>query len=207
MKKFSLMLAVSLLFVSSIFLTACGGDSDKGDSTPNTTTESQQTTPEETTATPPSETSDTTTQAPTEPATTPPQLPQTPVDENNAIVRTALAMIGVPFTDGGSSPETGFDSSGFIYYVLRENGYINCPRLISEQAAMGENIGYDRLQPGDVVFFSSDDSKEPHYGGIYIGDGKMIYAPMPGEVVREANISGQYWKDHFATAVSLQNDE
>ena len=35
MKKFSLMLAVSLLFVSSIFLTACGGDSDKGDTTPN----------------------------------------------------------------------------------------------------------------------------------------------------------------------------
>lgn len=125
------------------------------------------------------------------------------IDRNNDIVQSAEALIGVPFADNGEDPVTGFDNSGFIYYVLRENGFINCPRLIKEQADMGTKIGYSQLKSGDLAFFSNDESGTVDFGGIYIGDGQMIYCPMPGQTVKIADISTDYWRNAFVTGVSL----
>ena len=124
------------------------------------------------------------------------------IDRNNDIVQSAEALIGVPFADNGDDPSTGFDNSGFIYYVLRENGFINCPRLIKEQADMGTKIGYAQLKSGDLAFFSNDGGTVD-FGGIYIGDGQMIYCPMPGQTVKIADISTDYWQNAFVTGVSL----
>ena len=125
------------------------------------------------------------------------------IDRNNDIVQSAEALIGVPFADNGDDPSTGFDNSGFIYYVLRENGFINCPRLIKEQASMGTQIDYGSLKSGDLAFFSNDNSDTVDFGGIYIGDGQMIYCPMPGQTVKIADISTDYWQNAFVTGVSL----
>ncbi len=126
-----------------------------------------------------------------------------PVDNNNQIVQTAETLLDIPFAYNGATPEEGFDNSGFIYYVLRENGFINCPRLASDQAAMGTNIGYNELKSGDLAFFCNDNSGNPDFGGIYIGDGKLIYSPMPGETVKIADITSDYWVNAFVTGVSL----
>lgn len=126
-----------------------------------------------------------------------------PVDQNNGVVQTAESLLGTPFADNGSTPDEGFDNSGFIYYVLRENGFINCPRLLQDQAAMGSNIGYDDLKSGDLAFFCTENSGNPDYGGIYIGDGKLIYSPMPGQTVKTADITTDYWRNAFVTGVSL----
>lgn len=127
----------------------------------------------------------------------------TEVDETNDVVVMAEAMVGIPFADGGSNPTEGFDNSGFIYYVLRENGYINCPRMTADQSKMGENITMEELKAGDLVFFSTDNSGKADFGGIYIGGGKMIYSPMPEQFVKETDITTEYWVSTFATAVSL----
>ena len=125
------------------------------------------------------------------------------INMENGIVQTAEALIGIPFAENGASPSEGFDNSGFIYYVLRENGFINCPRFTADQAAMGTHIDYERLKSGDLAFFSTDDSGKADFGGIYIGEGQIIYSPMPGQDVRIADITSDYWKNAFYTGVSL----
>lgn len=125
------------------------------------------------------------------------------IDNNNRIVQTAETLIGIPFTENGADPTEGFDNSGFIYYVLRENGFINCPRLTKDQAAMGTHIGYEELKSGDLAFFCTADSGNPDFGGIYIGEGQMIYSPMPGQTVKIADITSDYWRNTFVSGISL----
>ena len=120
------------------------------------------------------------------------------------IVLMAQSLIGKPFTDGGDDPEVGFDNSGFIYYVLRSNGYINCPRQSSEQTEIGQKItAASKLAPGDLVFFGSGGKAD--FGGVYIGDGQMIYSPMPGQTVKQIDMASAYWRDAFVFGVDLRN--
>ena len=126
-----------------------------------------------------------------------------PINTENGIVQTAEALIGIPFASNGTTPADGFDNSGFIYYVLRENGFINCPRLTGDQADMGTHIAYNELKSGDLCFFATNDSGNPDFGGIYIGNGQMIYCPMPGQTVKTADITTDYWKNAFVVGVSL----
>lgn len=133
----------------------------------------------------------------------PPETSLLPEDYENAIVKTAEGLLGIDFAEGGASPAEGFDNSGFIYYVLRKNGYVGCPRGLDEQAVWGDAVGYDEIKPGDVVFFANDPGGSAAFGGIYAGGGIMIYSPFPGEKVKTADITTNYWKTRFATALSL----
>lgn len=129
----------------------------------------------------------------------------TVIGEN--IVNTARGILErepkVPFVENGASLE-GFDNSGFIYYVLRENGFMTCPRVLSEQTKMAARLEYNELKPGDLVFFYNDDNTEmAGFGGIYAGGGKMIACLMPDTFVQEVDISVPYYTGHFYCGVSL----
>ncbi len=130
----------------------------------------------------------------------PEQRPESPTAD--LVVSIASSLIGTDFVDGGESPEYGFDNSGFIYYVLRENGYITCPRGVSKQAEMGTAVGYDELRKGDLVFFS-ESGTVAEFGGIYEGDGKMIACLMPGTKVKEVDITNGYYTKHFYRGVAI----
>lgn len=109
----------------------------------------------------------------------------------------------VPFKENGAALD-GFDNSGFIYYVLRENGFITCPRTIAEQSVMGRHIKFDELKRGDLVFFcNEDDLTKAGYGGIYTGNGTMIACLRPGTYVDEIDISGAEYQKYFFCGVSL----
>ncbi|MCL2086287.1 MAG: C40 family peptidase [Oscillospiraceae bacterium] len=121
----------------------------------------------------------------------------------NGITTAASSLLGIGFTQGGSSPSEGFDNSGFIYYVLNQNGFLNAPRRISEQAQMGDRVSeFDELQPGDLVFFS-ESGAAAEYGGIYMGNNTMIFSSSLNEVVREQDISGDYWKNAFFNGIRV----
>lgn len=124
-------------------------------------------------------------------------------DMAHSITATARSLIGIDFADGGASPESGFDNSGFIYYVLRENGYITCPRGVGAQSEMGAALSYEQLCPGDLAFFYDEELKAVQFGGIYCGDGIMIACLMPGTKVKEVDISTNYYQQHFYRGVSL----
>lgn len=125
-----------------------------------------------------------------------------PDERYSAVAETAQALVGVPFLYGGASP-SGFDNSGFIYYVLRENGYIGCPRTLSEQIEWGSSESYDELEAGDIAYFSDEPGSEASFGGIYVGKGFMVYAPSPDKSVTYADITEEYWRARFVTAISL----
>ncbi len=103
----------------------------------------------------------------------------TPVESTPAtggIVSIAQRYIGVPYVFGGSSP-AGFDCSGLTQYVYAQAG-ISIPRTASAQVAAMRHVS--NPQPGDLVYFGSP----AHHIGIYVGGGKMIAAPYPGQNVR-----------------------
>lgn len=94
----------------------------------------------------------------------------------SGIVAIASRYIGVPYVFGGSSP-AGFDCSGLTQYVYAKAG-ISIPRTASAQARAMRHVS--NPQPGDLVYFGSP----AHHIGIYVGGGKMIAAPYPGQNVR-----------------------
>lgn len=114
----------------------------------------------------------------------------------------ASSLVGSPFVLNGDSP-SGFDNSGFIYYVLRRNGYITCPRTTDAQSRMGARIDRDSLKPGDLVFFGLNGSGEADFGGIYIGGGKMIASLNPDTNVVEVDITNDYYTNNFYGGISL----
>lgn len=115
----------------------------------------------------------------------------------------ARALVGTPFAENGATPD-GFDNSGFIYYVLRENGYITCPRTTEAQSVMGAKLSYyDEMKPGDLIFFGTDDGGEAAYGGIFVGKGKMIACLSTSMDVCEVDITTNYYTSRFFGAISL----
>lgn len=124
------------------------------------------------------------------------------ITNGNGVVQLAAAQEGKPFYFGGSDPETGFDNSGLIYYVLNQNG-ITCPRLTFEIAEMGTKIGYDELQAGDIVFFEYEGSGKADFGGIYIGDGMMIVSTDEDRPVSKVDITTNYYQRTFQHGIKI----
>lgn len=120
--------------------------------------------------------------------------------KGQAIVQTAKKYLGVPYVWGGTSPK-GFDCSGFVQYVCRQNG-ISLPRVAASQRNAGTSVSRANLQPGDLVFFSSG-GRVSHVG-IYIGNGNMIHAPQTGDVVKISSINSSYRVSNYAGAVRVR---
>lgn len=101
---------------------------------------------------------------------------------SDAVVAFASNYLGTPYVWGGSSPQPGFDCSGFTSYVYRHFG-ISIPRVAAAQATVGTAVARDDLQPGDLVFFKKP-GRAIHHVGIYVGDGAYIHSPQTGDVVK-----------------------
>ena len=113
----------------------------------------------------------------------------------NKIVATAKQYLGVPYKWGGTDP-SGFDCSGFVYYVLRCNG-INVSRTQAPMYSEGTPVSKANLQPGDLVFFQNTYKAGLSHVGIYVGDGQFIHAPSSGRVVSYADLNSDYYVAHY----------
>lgn len=108
-----------------------------------------------------------------------------PAISNNAIVKTTLKYIGVPYVWGGTSPK-GFDCSGLVQYVFAQNGQ-QLPRTSQEQSKLGKDVALKDLQPTDLLFWGGVGTA--HHVAIYIGNGYFIQAPQPGDHVRVTKLT------------------
>ncbi|CEP92890.1 SH3-domain-containing protein [[Clostridium] sordellii] len=115
-----------------------------------------------------------------------------------AIINLAKAQLGKPYVWGAEGPNA-FDCSGLTYYVYGQNG-VSLPRTAREQSNVGTTISQSQLQPGDLIFSSTDGSGRVTHVGIYIGNGQMIHAPQEGDVVKVTNSNSSYWQSTFVTA-------
>ncbi|MFK4273311.1 C40 family peptidase, partial [Streptomyces milbemycinicus] len=95
----------------------------------------------------------------------------------------AKAQLGKPYVWGATGPSS-FDCSGLTQAAWKSAG-ISLPRTTWDQVKAGTRVSTSELQPGDLVFFYDDIS----HVGLYIGDGMMIHAPKPGDVVKKAPIT------------------
>jgi cell wall-associated NlpC family hydrolase len=112
------------------------------------------------------------------------------------IISLALALSGTPYHSGGTSPETGFDCSGFVRYVFNQAAHISLPPSAKNIAQTSAVIQKNALIPGDLVFFNTLKSTYSHVA-IYLGDQTFIHAPSKGGVVRIDRMDAQYWARHF----------
>jgi cell wall-associated NlpC family hydrolase len=105
--------------------------------------------------------------------------------------------LGMPYVWSSSNPANGgFDCSGFIYYMFKNNGY-NVPRLNVEgywNSSIVQHISSP--QPGDLVFFKNTYRIGPSHIGMYIGNGQMIDSNGAHGLSID-NLSSSYWKSHF----------
>ncbi len=106
-----------------------------------------------------------------------------------AVVAEARKYLGVPYLWGGTDPAKGLDCSGFTQLVFGNLG-IDLPRVSSQQATAGKAVAsLASARPGDLVFFDhAPDRPGIDHVGVYIGGGKMIAAPQPGEAVKVQDV-------------------
>ena len=106
-----------------------------------------------------------------------------------AVVTKAQGYLGVPYLWGGTDPSKGLDCSGFTQLVYKSQG-IDLPRVSSQQATAGRAVGsLADAVPGDLLFFDYSPSRPGiDHVGIYVGNGKMIAAPQPGETVKVQSV-------------------
>ena len=108
--------------------------------------------------------------------------------------RIALRAVGVPYRWGGTSPASGFDCSGLVYWAYGKLG-VEVPHSSYALAGIGRRVGRPRLRPGDVLVFSG-------YGhvGLYVGRGRMVHAPNSGRVVEVVRLGNSHYGSRLVSA-------
>ena len=195
MKRYAVTLFIAALALALVpALSGCGSDNTSSD---NSTPDITSTTPQSTDSEPSSQ------------QTTVSDIISLPESSDNSSTINDLrtqALVGVDYVSGMATPEQGFDNSGLIYYVLRENGFINCPRGTAAQKEMGTTVALSEIEPGDILFFTDKDSETGEmidFAGIYTGNCQLIYSPYPGEKVKFADLNSSYWQNCFSRAVRV----
>ncbi len=109
------------------------------------------------------------------------------------VVDFALQYVGYSYVYGAESPSEGFDCSGLVYYVFHHFDY-NVTRTASRQYANdGVKVSKSELQPGDLVFFSSNGGYSVTHVGIYIGDGQFVHASCPSVGLVISDLNSDYY--------------
>lgn len=118
------------------------------------------------------------------------------------IARKAFQYLGVPYTWGGTGTR-GFDCSGLIFSLFRQF-HVRLPRTADAQYEHGAPVKREKLQTGDLVFFSTYTAGVSHVG-IYIGNGEFIHA-SPTYGVTKANLGDSYFLNRYFGARRIIHD-
>ena len=112
------------------------------------------------------------------------------------LITEAEKYLGYPYVWGGSNPDTSFDCSGFVSYVLTNSGLVNTGRLGAQGLYnVCTPVSKANAQPGDLIFFvGTYDTPGVSHVGIYVGDGVMIHC---GDPIQYTSIKSSYWQQHF----------
>src|SRR5471030_484843 len=113
-----------------------------------------------------------------------------------------MHQVGKPYRWGGTSPNTGFDCSGLVYYAYKDLIRIKMPRTANEMYHLRDAAPVKRgeLESGDLVFFRINNRGAADHVGVYVGNGKFIQSPRTGEDIKITSLGDDYWQDHYVGA-------
>ena len=117
-----------------------------------------------------------------------------------AVIDLAHKQLGKPYVWGAEGPNS-FDCSGLTYYVYKNAAGITLPRTAAEQySKAGVHVSRSNLQPGDLIYSSTDGTGKITHAAIYVGNGQMIHAPRTGKNVEKVSINNSYWSKAYVGA-------
>ena len=111
----------------------------------------------------------------------------------------AMTYLRVPYTWGGISPSTGFDCSGFVYYMFSTHGVSMSRTSSSVLYTMGSAIERSALRPGDLVFFSTDTPGVVSHVGFYMGNNQFLSATRSAGIYPQS-LDSSYWGPRYIGA-------
>lgn len=125
------------------------------------------------------------------------------------IIQDAAGYIGSKYKYTGTSPSTGFDCSGFTSFIMGKYG-IQLPHQSASQAVTGKSIPVNKVQPGDLVYFSRK-GRIFHVAIVETNDDNgivVIHSTTSRGVIRENITQSDYWRPKITgarTVIELQD--
>jgi peptidoglycan endopeptidase LytE len=120
------------------------------------------------------------------------------------VLNGAEQYLGVKYTWGGNTPQSGFDCSGFTKYVFARQG-ISLPRTSRDQARAGQRVAVDlrALQPGDLLFFAEPGEAISHVA-IFAGNGRIIQSSAGFGGVNYLDLNSGYGDWYLQNLVAVR---
>ncbi|MGW0755315.1 NlpC/P60 family protein [Streptomyces sp. NPDC002814] len=106
-----------------------------------------------------------------------------PSRKGDKALRYAVRQLGKPYEWGAEGPKT-YDCSGLTSQAWSHAGK-PIPRTSQEQWAQLPKIPLKKLRPGDLVIYFP----EATHVAIYLGEGKVVHAPRPGDKIKLSPIA------------------
>lgn len=113
-----------------------------------------------------------------------------------------MNQLGKPYQWGGTSPHTGFDCSGLVWYAYKDVVKFKIPRTANEMYHLRDAapINREALEKGDLVFFRINNRGAADHVGVYLGNGRFIQSPRTGKDIQISQLSDDYWQRHYVGA-------
>ncbi|WP_050183555.1 C40 family peptidase [Domibacillus robiginosus] len=116
-----------------------------------------------------------------------------------SVVAFGKTFMGVKYVFGGTTP-SGFDCSGFVQYIYKNEAGISLPRTTGEQFNVGTAVAKSDLQVGDLVFYANTYKKGISHVGVYAGNGQVLNATSSKGIALIPLEGDSYWSPRYAGA-------
>lgn len=103
---------------------------------------------------------------------------------------------GVKYKWGGRSKK-GIDCSGLTLMFYKEIYKLKISSTCNEQFKTFVDVPFEKIQPGDLIFFKSTRSKTKCHCGIYLGNGNFLHSPHKGDKVKISNLYDGDYTERF----------
>ncbi len=87
--------------------------------------------------------------------------------KKDSLVNFSKLQLGKNYNYANCSPKTGFDCSGFVYYVFTHFN-VDVPRSSSEYKDFGKTVPIDSCKTGDIIVFTGTDATKRYPGHVGI---------------------------------------
>lgn len=111
----------------------------------------------------------------------------------DSIVDYAKTFLGTPYKYANASPSTGFDCSGFTWFVFNHFN-VAIPRSSKDYATIGKTATLETCHKGDIILFTGTNPKERRVG--HVG----IVISNPGEPLQFIHSSSS--DNHFGVVIT-----